>query len=83
MTKIEIQKMASGGIQVEIQDGNSVKNLTLTPGELAELAPRLAVLGDDAKLKISQQEVEQNEQIPDADDIPDTGDVDDNDLIPD
>jgi hypothetical protein len=83
MTKIEIQKMASGGIQVEIQDGNSVKNLTLTPGELKELAPRLNTLAADASLKISQDEIEQNEQIPDADDIPDTGDVDDNDLIPD
>jgi hypothetical protein len=82
MTKIEIQKTAAGGIQLEIKDGNSVKNLTLTPGELAELGPRLAVLADDASLKISQDEIEKNEMIPDTNDIPDSA-ADDNDLIPD
>jgi hypothetical protein len=54
----------------------------LTPGELAELGPRLATLAEDASLKIKQKELEENDQIPDDDDVPDS-EPDDNDFIPD
>jgi hypothetical protein len=80
--KINLEETAAGGLIVTIEDGSISKHINLTPGELAELGPRLATLAEDASLKIKQKELEENDQIPDDDDVPDS-EPDDNDFIPD
>jgi hypothetical protein len=79
--KINLEQMAAGGLSITIEDGTTSKHINLTQAELSELSPRLAALAADGDLKKIQQEVEENELIPD-DFTPDSEAADDNDLIP-
>jgi hypothetical protein len=85
MAKIELTQTASGGIQVEIKDGNSTKFINLTPAELKELSPRLSELSKAGDMRKLQDEIEKNPMIMDIPGDEDTGtsDADDNDFIPD
>jgi len=85
MSKIELTQTAAGGLQIEITDGDDVKYINLTQGELKEISPRLSELSKAGDMRKLQDEIEKNPMIMDIPGDEDTGgsDVDDNDFIPD
>jgi len=85
MAKIELEQMASGGLSITIEEGNSCRHITLTAGELRELSPRLSELSKAGDMKKLQDEIENNPMIMDipGEEKAGNSDVDDNDFIPD
>jgi len=84
MAKIELTQTAAGGLQIEIESGDSVKYINLTQGELREISPKLLELSKAGDMKKLQDEIENNPMIMDIPGEEKAGgsDVDDNDFIP-